>query len=62
MPKKSLSNSQIVSIVLLWLLICYIILTYSKEIDLQVILAIFFSGAFIFIPIYKSIRKKKNKK
>lgn len=57
--KRPLSRSQIVCITLLWLALVYLILTSVKRIDGPVIVTILMSGAFIFIPVYKSIRKKK---
>jgi hypothetical protein len=58
--KKPLSNTQIVLLTLLWVSICFIILTGTPRIDGPLILTIVLSGALVFIPIIQSIRKKKN--
>ncbi|NDV83692.1 hypothetical protein D0T87_17120 [Bacteroides sp. 51] len=57
--KRPLSKSQIVCIVLLWVALCYIVLVSSPRIDGPVIVTILMSGAFVFIPIYKSLKKRK---
>lgn len=57
--KRPLSNSQIACIILLWILLCYIVLTSAERIDGPVIVTILMSGAFVFIPVYKSIKKRR---
>lgn len=57
--RKPLSKSQIVCIVLLWVALCYIVLTKAERVDGPVIVAILMSAAFVFIPVYKSLKKKK---
>jgi len=57
--KRPLSKSQIVCIVLLWVALCYIVLTSVKQIDGPVIVTILMSAAFVFIPVYKSLKKRK---
>lgn len=55
MARKKLSQTQIACIILLWVaLVVYIL---SMEISVQTLIAVIFSGAFIFIPIYKNIKK-----
>jgi hypothetical protein len=55
MARKKLSQTQIACIILLWVaLVVYIL---SIEISVQTFVAVIFSGAFIFIPIYKNIKK-----
>ena len=56
--KKPLSKSQIVCIVLLWAALCYIVLVNAERIDGPVILTLLISGALVFIPVIKSLRKK----
>ncbi len=58
--RKKLSSSQIVCIVLLWLLMCAYITTHVKKIDGPLIVTLLLSGAFVFMPIYKQMRGKKN--
>jgi hypothetical protein len=57
--KRPLSKSQIVCIALLWVALCYIVLTTAKRIDGPVVVTILISGAFVFIPVYKSLKKRK---
>jgi hypothetical protein len=56
--KRPLSTSQTVCIALLWVALCYIVLTTAERIDGPVIVTILLSGAFVFIPIYKSRKKR----
>ncbi len=56
--RKKLTQSQIASIILLWFFLVVIILLYAK-ITAQTIISIIFSGAIIFIPVYKSLKKDK---
>ena len=56
--KRPLSRTQIVCIVLLWAALVYIILISVKRIDGPIIVTILMSGAFVFIPVYKSLKKK----
>lgn len=57
--KRPLSRSQIVCVVLLWAALVYIVLTSVERIDGPVIVTILMSAAFVFIPVYKSIKKRK---
>ena len=57
--KRPLSKSQIVCICLLWLALCYIVLTKSERIDGMTIVMLVISAALVFIPVYKSIKKDK---
>ncbi|MDR3118572.1 MAG: hypothetical protein LBU44_04030 [Mediterranea sp.] len=57
--KRPLSKSQIICIALLWVALCYIVLTTAKRIDGPIIVTILMSGAFVFIPVYKSLKKRK---
>lgn len=57
--KKPLSKSQIVCVILLWMALCYIVLVYSERIDGPVIVTLAVSAAFVFIPVYKSLKKNK---
>ncbi len=56
--KKSLSKSQIVCIVLLWAALCYMVLVNAERIDGPVILTLLISGALVFIPVIKTLKKK----
>ena len=57
--KRPLSKSQIVCVILLWMALCYIILVYSERIDGPVVVTIALSAAFVFIPVYKSLKRNK---
>ncbi len=47
-------------IVVLWIVLCYLLLTRSAKIDFMVIFTIIASGIVIFVPLYKKyIRGKK---
>ncbi len=56
---RKLSNFRICCITLLWLLLCYLLIKGYHGINTRVALTIFFSGAIIFVPIYKQIKKRK---
>ena len=56
--KRPLSKTQIVCIALLWVALCYIVLISVERIDGPVIVMILMSGAFVFIPVWKSLKKK----
>lgn len=56
--KRKLSRTQIVCIALLWLGLCYIVLTNAKKIDGITIVTLLMSAALVFIPIYKSLKNK----
>ena len=55
--RRRLSRSQCVCVTLLWALLCYIVLTTAPRIDGPVILMILLSGALVFIPVVKAMRK-----
>ena len=57
--RKPLNLTQSVILSLLWVVICYFILVGSERIDGPLILTILISGALVFIPIIKSIKKQK---
>ncbi len=57
--KRPLSKSQIVCIVLLWMALCFYILTNVERIDGPIILTLVISAAFVFIPVYKSLKRNK---
>lgn len=59
MSRKPLSLPQIVILALLWVAICYIILTSSEHIDGPLVLSIVISGALVFIPLLKFIKNRE---
>jgi hypothetical protein len=56
MARRKLTNGQIICITILWGFLCYMLLAYSKEIDLGVIFPIIASGIIVFVTIYKNTR------
>ena len=46
---------------LFWAALCFIVLTSSPQIDGMLILTILISGALVFIPIVKALKKGRNK-
>ncbi len=59
MARRKITNSQAVCIILLWIILCYMLLAYSKEIDFMVIFSIVSSAIIVFVPLYKNLRKQK---
>ena len=57
--KRRLSKTQIICIVLLWAALCYIVLVYAERIDGPVIVSLALSAAFVFVPVYQSMKKDK---
>ncbi len=55
---KRLSKTQSVCIILLWLALCYWILTGTERIDGPLILMLVLSAALVFIPVLKSLKGK----
>ncbi len=55
---RRLSKTQSVCIMLLWLALCYWILTGTERIDGPLILMLVLSAALVFIPVLKSFKGK----
>lgn len=45
-------------IAVLWLVLCYLLVTKSERIDFMVIFTIVASGIIVFVPLYKKYLKK----
>ena len=56
--KKPLSRPQIACLLILWIVLCFLVLTSSPRLDGPVILSLLISGALVFIPLYKMLRRK----
>ncbi|ADY36217.1 hypothetical protein Bacsa_1652 [Phocaeicola salanitronis DSM 18170] len=56
--RKPLTPSQCVVLALAWAALCFIVLTSSPQIDGMLIMTILISGALVFIPIVKALKKK----
>ena len=59
MQKRHLSHTQIICIALLWLALCYIILTSAQRIDGPTVVTLLMSAALVFIPVLKAWRRKE---
>lgn len=59
MAHRKITNSQAVCITLLWGVLCYMLLAYSEKITFDVIFTLVASGIIVFVPIYKSRRRKE---
>ena len=53
MPRRKISNTQAVCIVLLWFLLVYIL-----TVDFMTVFTIIASGIIVFVPLYKNRRHK----
>ncbi len=58
MARRKITNSQAVCLTILWGVLCYMLLAYSKTIDFSVIFAIVASAIIVFVPIYKSRKNR----
>ena len=54
MKKKRLSSLQSICIILLWLALCYIVLTSAQRIDGPTVVTLLMSAALVFIPGIKA--------
>ncbi len=60
MARRKISNSQAISIIFLWGVLVYMLLTYSKTVDFMTVFTIVASGIIVFVPLYKN--RKRNAK
>jgi len=56
MARKNLTQTQIAFIIILWVVLAVYILLYAT-LNTFTILSILMSGAIVFIPIYKYLKK-----
>lgn len=59
MKKKRLSSLQSICIILLWLALCFIVLTSAQRIDGPTIVTLLMSAALVFIPVIKAWKQRK---
>ncbi len=45
-------------IVVLWITLCYLLITRSPKIDFMMVFSIIASGIIVFVPLYKKYLKK----
>ncbi len=55
--RKPLNRTQCIILTLCWAILCFIVLTATPHIDGPLIVTILISGALVFIPIAKSLKK-----
>lgn len=48
-------------ILVLWLVLCYLLLTRVPRIDFMTIFSIVASGIIVFVPLYKKYRRDRDK-
>ncbi len=58
MARRKITNSQAVCLTLLWGILAYMLIAYSKEISFDVIFALVASAIIVFVPIYKNIKHR----
>ena len=58
MARRKITNSQAVCITLLWGVLFYMLLVYSEKITFDIIFALVASAIIVFVPIYKSRRRR----
>lgn len=58
MPRRKISNTQAVCILLLWFLLVYMLLRYSPTVDFMTVFTVIASGIIVFVPLYKNRRHK----
>lgn len=56
MARKKLSQTQIAGIIILWIVLVVYILLYA-DLTAVTLISILISGAIVFIPVYKNIKK-----
>ena len=57
--RKPLTITQSVILALLWISICYLVLTSAERIDGPLVVSILISGALVFIPILKAAKRRR---
>lgn len=58
--KRKITKFQAICFTLLWVVLCFLVLTSVKVIDGPVILSLVLSAALVFIPIVKTFNNKRN--
>ena len=54
--RKPLSRSQAVCLILLWVALCFIVLTSAARIDGPLVVSLALSAVLVLIPVWKSFR------
>lgn len=58
MARRKITNSQAVCLTLLWGILAYMMLVNSEKITFDVVFALVASAIIVFVPVYKSIRRR----
>ncbi|MDR1336838.1 MAG: hypothetical protein LBK22_08425 [Tannerella sp.] len=58
MARRKITSSQAVCIIILWGILCYLMLTYSKTVDFYTVFVLVASAIIVFVPVYKSRKKQ----
>ncbi|MDR0758268.1 MAG: hypothetical protein LBF85_10550 [Tannerella sp.] len=58
MARRRITNTQAACIILLWCLLCYMLLAYSRTVDFYTVFVIVASGVTVFVPLYKNRKRK----
>lgn len=61
MANRKFTTFNIICLTLLWIALCYLVITRSG-INFITVFAIIASGIVVFVPIYKSKKREKNKR
>ena len=59
MANRKISNSQAVCIALLWLVLCFMLLSSAETITWDTVFVLVASSIIVFVPIYKNFRHRK---
>jgi len=54
MARRKITTTQAICIILLWGLLCYLMLAYSRPVDFYTVFILIASGIIVFVPLYKS--------
>ncbi|MDR1602137.1 MAG: hypothetical protein LBS42_06875 [Tannerella sp.] len=60
MARRKITNTQAVCIILLWGILCYMLLAYSRTIDFYTVFVIAASAVIVFVPLYKNRKRGDN--
>ncbi|MDR1779744.1 MAG: hypothetical protein LBR50_03310 [Tannerella sp.] len=56
MARRKITTTQAVCIISLWVLLCYLMLAYSRPLNLYTVFILVASGIIVFVPLYKNRR------
>lgn len=56
MKRKTLSRPQAIVLLLLWVVLCFMVLTSNATIDGPLVLSLLISGVLVGIPLWRSFK------